>query len=110
MRSAAEKIALTVGLLCAVITAAVAETLVPQFRAVFEGFQAEVPALTKLALYYYHALWLLPLVVLGIWYGWPKPRHRALFSCLTGIVALVIVIPALVYVLYLPILNLGQAS
>jgi type II secretory pathway component PulF len=110
MRSTSEKIALSVGLLCAVITAAVAEAVVPQFRSVFEGFQAELPTLTMLAVYYYHALWLLPLLVLGIWYRWPRPGHRALFSCLTGVAGIVIVIPVLVYAMYLPVFNHGAAS
>jgi hypothetical protein len=103
MRTTSEKIALTVGLLSAAITAAVAELVIPQFRAVFEGFQAELPTATMLMVDYYRALWLLPLAVLGIWYCWPKPKHGALSSCLIGIASLVIVIPLMTYILYLPV-------
>lgn len=103
MRTQSEKIALAVGLLCAVIAAALAEAVVPQFRGVFEGFQTELPTATMLVVNYYRALWLLPLAVLGIWYSRPKSKNGALSACLTGVVSLAVLLPVLLYTLYLPV-------
>ena len=110
MRTTPEKIALAAGLLSALIAAIGPALVAPQFRAVFEGFNAELPTLTTFYIYYYHVLWLLPTTVLFAWYKWPLPKHGALLSCLIGIFGLALVFSVGVVAVYLPILNQGASA
>ncbi|WP_447589093.1 hypothetical protein [Aquipseudomonas campi] len=110
MRTILEKIALAAGLLSALIAAIGPALIAPQFRAVFEGFNAELPTLTTFFIYYYHALWLLPITVIYVWYKWPLPKHGALSSCLIGILGLALVFSVGVVALYLPIFNQGAGA
>lgn len=110
MRTTREKIALVVGLLSALIAAAGPALLVPQFRSVFESLNAKLPALTNFFIYYHHALWLLPIAVLVVWYKWPSPKHGALLSSLVGILSLMLVFLVGVIALYLPVFNLEASA
>ena len=106
MRSTLEKIALTVGLLSALIAVIGPILVTPQYLAVFENFHADIPPLTTFFIYYHHTLWLLPITVLIAWFKWPAPKNGALFSCLIGVIGLALVFSAGVYDMYLPVHNL----
>lgn len=109
MRSGGEKVALLVGVLCAIIAAAVPALVVPRFREVFESFGAELPFLTRLFMDHHYVLWLLPVLVIATWFFWPKVPHRSLAACLLGIGSLVLIVPVLVVAMYLPIFQLSTA-
>lgn len=108
MRTTPEKAALIVGLLSALTASLGAALIAPKFRGVFEGFNTELPTLTTFFTYYHHALWLLPLTVLFVWFKWPLPKHGALYSCLIGVLGLALVLIVGTRAFYLPVLN--QAS
>jgi hypothetical protein len=110
MRTTPEKIALVVGLLSALIAAVGPALVAPQFRAVFENLNAKLPTLTSFFIYYHHALWLLPLTVLLVWYKWPAPKHGALLSSLIGILSLTLVFLLGVIAIYLPVFNLEATA
>lgn len=110
MSTTPQKLAFSVGLLCAVIAAAMPMFYTPQFRQVFESFGAELPALTKLFVHYNQVFWLLPVLVIAAWFFWPMSHRRATAACLIGIISMVLVIPATVAAMYLPVFASGAAS
>jgi type II secretory pathway component PulF len=97
-----------VGLLAAVVAAAIATLVVPQFRNLFQGFGGDLPLATRLAVDYYLALWLLPIVVIAVRLAWPDSSSRSTVACIVGVGSLIVTIPTLTVVLYLPIFKLGQ--
>ena len=105
----ANRIQLTVGLVSALIAALIPTLVVPQFRQMLEAFGADLPLISYLTLYYYPALWALPLLVLAARSFWPQPRQRGIAACLIGLIPLVMMIPFLLVALYLPIFKLASA-
>ncbi|QKE63299.1 hypothetical protein HNE05_07965 [Aquipseudomonas campi] len=103
-------IQLIVGLVCALIAALVPALVIPQFQQVFNGFGAQVPLITHIALSYHLWLWTLPIFVIAARIFWPKTQRRPLASCLLGVISLVIVIPAMILAMYLPIFQLGRIT
>ncbi|MET1079681.1 MAG: hypothetical protein ABWY06_16855 [Pseudomonas sp.] len=108
MTSTREKLALAVGLICAVVAAVIPLLTAPQFRSVFEAFHAELPLLTRFFIYYTQGLWLLSAAVIGAWLCWPQPTQRATAVVLIGVGGLGLLTPLYIYAMYLPIYNLGQ--
>lgn len=108
-RGAAAFIQLVVGLVCALIAAVVPMLVLPSFQRVIQGFVAEVPLITQIALSHHVWLWALPVFVIGARLFWPKAPQRPWASCLIGVLGLVIVMPVMILAMYLPIFQLGQA-
>ncbi len=82
----------------------------PQFRLVFESFGAELPMVTNLFVHYNQVFWLLPALVIAAWFFWPTAQRRALAACLIGVASMVLVVPATVAAMYLPVFASGNAS
>ncbi len=99
-----------VGLIAALLAAAIATLVVPQFRQLFQGFGAGLPVATGLAMDYYLFLWLLPIVVIAARVAWPDSRSRSAIACVVGVGGLVVIVATLTFVLYLPIIKLGQPA
>lgn len=99
---------LVIGLAGAILTALVPSLIVPSFGEVFRGFGALLPAPTQWLLRGYLALWILPLLVLLVWRFWPRPRSRAKAACWFGVLCLLLVLPACMAALYMPIVAMSQ--
>jgi hypothetical protein len=110
MRTTPEKIALVVGLLSALIATIGPILVVPQFRIIYESFNAKLSILTNFFIYYHHALWLLPITVIWVWNKWPSPKYGALLSCLIGLLGLALIFSVGITAVYLPILNLEAGA
>ncbi|KRA72895.1 hypothetical protein ASD78_14870 [Lysobacter sp. Root667] len=99
---------MVIGVACAAVTALIPTLIVPNFSEVFRSFGAELPGPTQLLLQGYLGLWILPVMVLVIWWLWPKPRSRAKAACWFGALSLVLGLPACLWALYMPIVALSQ--
>lgn len=97
-----------IGLVCAILTALIPTLVVPNFSEVFRSFGAQLPWPTQLLLQGHLGLWILPVLVLVIWWLWPTPRNRAKAACWFGALSLVVGVPACMIALYLPIVALSQ--
>jgi len=94
----------------AFIAALIPEIVTPQFKSVFTGFGAELPIATQLFIVYHRALWLLPILVLAVHFFWPSEKKRKFLPLLLGTICLLAIIPLMLWALYLPVYQLGQAS
>ena len=101
---------LIVGMVCALIAALTPTLIIPQFQQVFDGFGTEMPLITHIALSYHLWLWTLPVLVVAARIFWPKAQWRPLASCLVGVISLIVVIPAIILAMYMPIFQLGQIT
>lgn len=106
--SAANPVLIVIGVAAAALTALIPTLVVPNFNEVFRSFGAELPWPTQLLLQGYPGLWVLPVLVLLIWWLWPTPRNRAKAACWFGALSLVLGLPACMLALYLPIVALSQ--
>jgi type II secretory pathway component PulF len=97
-----------IGLICALLSAAVPTLIVPQFSRTFDAFGPDLPLLTQWVLSYHSILWALPALVLVAWFFWPAPQHRPLASCLIGTLGLLLLTPLVIYALYAPIFGLAE--
>nr|WP_298174089.1 hypothetical protein [uncultured Pseudomonas sp.] len=99
-----------IGLICAVVAAIIPMLVTPKFRDLFISFGAELPAFTSIAINYYLALWVLPFLVITTKILLPTAKGRALMPCLIGVLGLVLIVPLVIFALYLPIFMLGSAG
>ena len=107
--SATMAIRLIVGLICALIAAALPMLVIPSFQQVFDSFGAQLPLMTQLALSYHLWLWVLPILVIAAFMFWPKAERRPLAACLTGVIGLTLTSVVMILAMYLPVFALGQA-
>ena len=83
--------------------------LSPQFEKVFAGFDRELPFFTQLFLpgsFIYSVLPAICLIAFLIYWTKPKPAMKVLITCAIGTL---IMIPATVIAVYLPVYQLGKA-
>jgi hypothetical protein len=99
-----------VGLICAVSAAIIPMLVIPKFRDLFASFGAELPAFTSAVVNYYLALWVLPILVITTKILLPTAKGRALMPCLIGVLSLVLIVPLVIFSLYLPIFMMGGVS
>ena len=99
-----------IGLICAVAAAIIPMLVIPKFRDLFISFGAELPAFTSIVVNYYLALWVLPILVVTTKILLPTAKGRALMPCLIGVLGLVLIVPLVIFALYLPIFMLGGAG
>ena len=97
-----------VGLISALLGAAMVSLVVPQFRNLYQEFGADLPFATRFALSYYHGIWILPILVIAVRFAWPDDRLRPLASLLVGVGGIFACSTALTIALYLPIFKLGS--
>ena len=103
-------IQLLLGTAFAFIAALIPTVVAPQFRSVFTGFGAELPIVTQLFIDYHLTLWALPILVIAVHFFYPSTKKRKLLSLLLGIFSLLVIIPLMLWALYLPVFQLGQAA
>lgn len=97
-----------IGLACAALTALVPTLIVPSFSEVFRSFGASLPWSTQWLLRGYLALWILPVLVVLLRLFWPWPHRRTQTACGFGVLCLLLVLPACMAALYLPIFALSK--
>ena len=99
-----------IGLAAGLIIAALASAVVPKFAMLFKGFGADLPVATQWVLDNYLAFWLVPIIVVAARVVIPDKRLRAIAACAIGVVTLLIFIPLLVLLMYLPIFKIPQVN
>lgn len=107
VKSAAEKILFSVGLLGALVTALAASFLVPTFEDIYSDFGGRLPLLTSLISKFYGLAWLLPLAPIAAWFAWPNVSRRGRVGAWMAMAIPLIGFPTLVIALYLPIFGLA---
>lgn len=100
------------GLFCSTVTAAIVTVIgvqvIPDFAEVFAGFGASLPVLTRVVVSGYPLVWLAPvLVALQGWIG-PGGPHRHRLAAVLGMATPILVGPAILFGLYLPIFRMGS--
>jgi hypothetical protein len=80
---------------------------IPQFREVFEGFGAELPILTKLAVQYPWLAFAWPLAVFALGLHWRRRGDRGIPLLAISLVGSFVVLGLGVVVVYLPVFKLA---
>lgn len=105
-----KKFGFVISLLLTAITASVLSFATPRFRALLSAFDADVPWWSSVVINGYLAAWLLPVAVVAVWFGWPKPHQQSALVLGIGVVSLLVVLPLCLFALYLPIFNLAGSA
>jgi type II secretory pathway component PulF len=103
-----EKSLFIVGVFLATFAGFVTFNAIPKFKDVFQSFGGDLPLVTSLALQFYPALLALPLLVLAVWFAWPRKEKRGLVAFVVGTASLVVVPLLVAAAMYLPIMQLGS--
>ncbi len=91
-----------------VLTAITVSAVVPQFLPLFSSFGAELPWLSRVVVEGMLFVWLLPVCVVLAWFRWPRIRQRAFVAMSIGLLSLIVVLPLVIYAMYLPIFRLAE--
>jgi LPXTG-motif cell wall-anchored protein len=97
------------GLLCALIGALVPTLLVPAYKELYAGFGSDLPLATSILVRFYPALWLFPVLLFIARVSWPKTGNKSNVLAIAGLAFLVIVVPLMFFLLYLPIFQMAEA-
>jgi hypothetical protein len=87
--SGARLLPLILGVGFAVLSALIPTVVTSTFKEVFDEFGVELPMTTQLLFDYYHFLWSLPILVIVVYFFWPKKKKLPLWL---GIFSLVFTI------------------
>lgn len=98
---------LVFGMLCSLVAAIVVNLVVPLFDGMYRNFGMEPPWLTRMLLAGRWLLFALPSVALLAWWLTPvvpgRPNQRGLVALLVGVGLPLVLLPLIVYGLYMPI-------
>lgn len=98
---------LAIGVAAAILAASIPTLVMPAFQPVLDQIGgAKVPPSTQLVASYYGIVWLLPVLSVLAWYFWPLPQQRGRAAMIVGVGGLMLLIPAMIFALYLPIFML----
>jgi len=105
--TSADGLCLAGGAIPLLLVWAIAEFVVPQFASVYASFGAELPTATRWLLASYPYGFVLPVLVVAVWAGWPKPASRGIAALVTGATSVALLVISALIALYLPIFRLG---
>lgn len=101
-----EYVMLVIGMFCCLVAAVAVNVAAPGFEAIYRDFGAELPWFTRMLLAGRWFLFALPVAILPAWWlarpASGRPDRRALVA-LIGMILSVLLVPLVVFGLYMPI-------
>jgi hypothetical protein len=97
------------GMAPVLISWGLAQRVIPNFATVLASFGIDLPWSTRFVLHYYPYSFVLALLIIVVWWLWPRSQTRGLAALVCGIGLAAALWCTFIYSLYTPILSLGAS-